>query len=140
MQASDLGYSGRQNDFRPDSSLPMGWYEVSDDSYTGSGFDRGHNCPSGDRTASDAINSLTFLMDNVIPQAANNNEQTWANLEDSTRALVEQGDEAYIIMGSYGEGGTGDDGLENTIDNGNVTVPLQYMESGGDFAKRVKRP
>ena len=36
----------------PIHTLPAGWYQVQASSYTGSGFDRGHMCPSADRTSS----------------------------------------------------------------------------------------
>ena len=118
-----LGSAPRQDDFRADASLPSGWYRVQSTDYTGSGFDRGHNCPSADRTYSITDNSATFLMTNMIPQAPTNNQQTWAKLESYCRTLVSQGNELYIIMGSYGTGGTGSNGTKNTIANGKVTVP-----------------
>ncbi len=120
---STLGSAPRQNDFRNDATLPLGWYQVGSTSYSGSGFDRGHNCPSADRTSTIEANSATFLMTNMIPQAPNNNQQTWAHLEDYARTLVNAGNEVYIIMGSYGVGGTGSTGTFNTIDNGRITVP-----------------
>ncbi|NLR62573.1 DNA/RNA non-specific endonuclease [Chitinophaga polysaccharea] len=124
IQASDLGSVSRSNDFRADTDLPAGWYQVQNSSYSGSGFDRGHNCPSGDRTATTEANSATFLMTNMMPQAPNNNQKTWANLENYTRGLVNAGNEVYVIDGSYGQGGTGSlGGVTNTIDNGHVTVP-----------------
>jgi endonuclease G len=118
-----LGSAPRQDDFRADATLPSGWYQVGSTSYSGSGFDRGHNCPSADRTSTIANNSATFLMTNMIPQAPNNNQQTWANLENYTRTLVNSGNEVYVIMGSYGIGGTGTNGTFNTINKGNITVP-----------------
>jgi endonuclease G, mitochondrial len=118
-----LGSAARQDDFRSDATLPTGWYKVGASSYSGSGFDRGHNCPSADRTSSVTDNSATFLMTNMIPQAPNNNQQTWANLENYARTLVNQGNEVYIIMGCYGTGGTGSNGSANTINGGNITVP-----------------
>lgn len=118
-----IGTATRQDDFRADTTLPAGWYQVGSTSYSGSGFDRGHNCPSADRTASVAANSETFLMTNMIPQAPVNNQQTWANLESYSRTLVSQGYELYIIMGCYGSGGTGSAGSATTINNGNITVP-----------------
>ncbi|MCW3075276.1 MAG: non-specific endonuclease [Flaviaesturariibacter sp.] len=118
-----LGSTPRQDNFSSDASLPSGWYRVGSSSYSGSGFDRGHNCPSADRTYSVADNSATFLMTNMIPQAPTNNQQTWANLENYCRTLVNQGNELYIIMGSYGTGGTGSAGTKSTIDAGRVTVP-----------------
>ncbi|MER3470120.1 MAG: DNA/RNA non-specific endonuclease [Chitinophagaceae bacterium] len=118
-----LGSTARQDDFRADATLPAGWYQVQGTSYSGSGFDRGHNCPSADRTYSVTDNSATFLMTNMIPQAPTNNQQTWAGLENYCRTLVNQGNELYIIAGSYGTGGTGTNGTFNTINNGHVTVP-----------------
>ena len=115
--------SARLNNFAGFSGLPAGWYEVQSNSYSGSGFDRGHNCPSADRTSSTDANSATFLMTNMIPQAPQNNEQTWANLENYLREQVVAGNEIYIIMGSYGSGGTGSNGSASTINNGHVNVP-----------------
>lgn len=118
-----LGSTPRQDNFSSDASLPTGWYRVGSTSYSGSGFDRGHNCPSADRTYSVADNLATFLMTNMIPQAPTNNQQTWANLENYSRTMVSQGNEVYIIMGSYGIGGTGSAGTKSTIDAGRITVP-----------------
>jgi endonuclease G len=62
-------------------------------------------------------------MTNMIPQAPQNNQQTWANLENYLREQVVAGNEIYIVMGSYGTGGTGSSGSANTITSGHVTVP-----------------
>ena len=118
-----LGNADRQDDFRVDQSLPASFYKVTPADYTNSGFDRGHNTPSADRTASIADNSATFLMSNMIPQAPTNNQKTWANLENYCRKLVSEGNELYIIMGSYGKGGTGSNGFKETLAGGKVVVP-----------------
>jgi len=115
--------SSRLNNFAGYSGIPAGWYTVQSNSYSGSGFDRGHNCPSADRTSSTNANSATFLMTNMIPQAPQNNQQTWANLENYLREQVVAGNEVYIIMGSYGSGGTGSNGTATTINGGHVNVP-----------------
>ncbi|WP_202020428.1 DNA/RNA non-specific endonuclease [Mucilaginibacter mali] len=126
MGSTSLGSTARQDDFRADTSLPSGWYEVGSTSYSGSGFDRGHNCPSADRTSTVAANQATFLMSNMMPQAPNNNQQTWANLENYERTLVNAGSELYVVAGSYGSGGTGSNGgTTTTIDNGHITVPAR---------------
>ncbi|WP_233635917.1 DNA/RNA non-specific endonuclease [Hymenobacter setariae] len=117
------GSTARQDNFSPDATLPSGWYRVTTSDYTGYGFDRGHNCPSADRTGSVADNSATFLMTNMMPQASVNNQQTWAGLENYCRTLVSAGNELYIICGSYGKGGTGVNGYATTIAGGKVTVP-----------------
>jgi endonuclease G len=143
IKSSDMGSSPRQDDFRADVTLPSGWYQPGSTSYSGSGFDRGHNCPSADRTASVAANSATFLMTNMIPQAPNNTQQTWNNLESYTRSLVTAGNEVYVIMGAYGTGGTGSNGTVNTIDNGRITVPnrvwkvIVVMANGSNDLGRV---
>jgi DNA/RNA endonuclease G (NUC1) len=126
--SSSLGSTSRENDFHADTSLPAGWYQVQANGYSGSGFDRGHNCPSADRTSSVAANSSTFLMTNMIPQAPNNNQHTWDNFENYLRSLVKQGNEVYVVMGSYGKGGTGSKTYQTTIDGGHVTVPAHIWK------------
>ncbi len=143
LDSSWIGTADRQNDFRPDPSLPAGWYQVTDSDYSGSGFDRGHHCPSGDRTNTVADNSATFFMTNMMPQAANNNQGVWADLENYCRSLVSAGNELYIYAGGVGQGGTGVNGFANTIANGHVTVPAQtwkvivVLPVGSNDAQRV---
>lgn len=138
-----LGSAPRQDNFAADNSLPVGWYRVGSSSYSGSGFDRGHNCPSADRTGSASDNAATFLMSNMMPQAPNNNQQTWASLENYCRTLVAAGNELYVICGSYGKGGTGANGTASTIDEGRVTVPAHcwkvvvVLPLGTDDVRRV---
>jgi endonuclease G len=119
-----LGTTPRQDDFRNDPSLPAGWYQVLATDYSGSGFDRGHHTPSADRTSSVADNSATFFMTNMMPQAPDNNQGPWEELESYCRTLVAQGNELYIIAGGAGVGGSGDNGgTTNTVAAGHVTVP-----------------
>ena len=139
-----LGSAPRQDDYRADTTLPAGWYQVQGTDYSGSGFDRGHHCPSADRTASVADNSATFLMTNFMPQAPDNNQGPWEGLESYSRTLANSGNELYIIMGGSGIGGTGNNGgITNTIANGNVTVPaltwkvIIVLPSGDNDVSRV---
>jgi endonuclease G len=144
VSTTDLGSVPRQDNFRPNPNLPAGWYQVSNLSYSSSGFDRGHMCPSSDRTSSIVANSSTFLMTNMIPQAPNNNQITWAGLEDYCRSLVQAGNELYIIAGVYGEGGSNNTaGLQTAIDNGRVVVPanlwkvIVVLSNGNNDLNRV---
>ncbi|MCA1568144.1 MAG: DNA/RNA non-specific endonuclease, partial [Acidobacteria bacterium] len=123
LDSTWLGSAPRQNDFRNDPSLPSGWYQVQGTDYSGSGFDRGHMTPSADRTSTIPLNSETFLMTNMVPQAPVNNQQTWNNMEQDLRSLVGAGNELYIISGGAGTGGVGNNGPANTIAGGKVTVP-----------------
>ncbi|SHM72920.1 endonuclease G [Chitinophaga jiangningensis] len=145
VSSKDLGSMSRSNDFRPDVDVPDNWYQVSQTSYIGSGFDRGHNCPSGDRTFSRAANDATFLMTNMIPQAPNHNQHLWSGLENYTRDLVKAGNEVYVIMGSYGVGGYGEKGLKKKIDRNNITVPdhiwkvIVVIPEGNNDLKRINK-
>ena len=137
-----LGSTPRQDNFAAFLGLPTGYYQVQSNSYSGSGFDRGHNCPSADRTSSVEANSATFLMTNMIPQAPQNNQRTWADVETLLRAEINKGYEVYIIMGSYGKGGIGSNGFAETINNGKVTVPKRVWKiaiilpkGNGDLAR-----
>src|SRR5690348_10659237 len=62
LTSSDLGNSGRSEAFAADTSLPPLFYQVKSNDYSGSGYDRGHLCPSADRTVSLETNTLVFLM------------------------------------------------------------------------------
>jgi len=142
LDATSTGTTGRLDNFANFTGLPAGFYQVLSNSYSGSGFDRGHNCPSGDRTSSTEANSSTFLMTNMIPQAPNNNQKAWATLESYLRAEVQKGNEVYVIMGSYGKGGSGTNGFAETINLGKVVVPNRVwkvaiiMPNGnGDLAR-----
>ncbi|WP_295673747.1 DNA/RNA non-specific endonuclease [uncultured Mucilaginibacter sp.] len=128
IAAKDLGSTDRLNDFRPDTNLPAGWYEADNTGYKRSGFDKGHNCPSGDRTSSPDANSATFLMDNIIPQAPKNNEHVWEHLESYCRNKVKTGNEVYVIMGNYGSGGMGRNGYKTTIADGRINVPAHIWK------------
>jgi endonuclease G, mitochondrial len=128
LDKSYLGSIPRQDDFRADPTLPEGWDRVQATDYSGSGFDRGHNIPSADRTKTVTDNSATFLMTNIIPQAPLNNQETWVGLESYCRTLVNAGNELYIIMGNYGVGGSGSAGAKNTIAGGKVTVPSRIWK------------
>jgi endonuclease G len=141
--SKDIGTTDRLNNFRPDETLPNGWYEADNSSYKRSGFDKGHNCPSGDRTSTTDANSATFLMDNIIPQAPYNNQHTWEHLESYCRTKLKRGNEVYIIMGSYGSGGTGRNGFATSIDKGRINVPAHIwkvaviLPEGDDDLRRI---
>lgn len=124
LSSAWYGNVPRPTYFNTDVTLPTGWYRVSTSDYTNSGFDRGHLCPASDRDSTLAEEKNTFIMTNIMPQSAYNNQQTWKFLEMYCRTLTDAGNEVYIIAGPYGSGGTGDlGGVTTTIANGLVTVP-----------------
>ena len=137
LDTSWLGDADRQNDFRPDPALPAAWYHVQDSDYSGSGYNRGHMCPSGDRTNSIENNSATFLMTNFVPQTTENNQGPWEEFETYCRTLAGQGNELYIIDGPQGNIGT--------IAGGKIAVPdvtwkvVLILPNGSDDLNRVTK-
>jgi endonuclease G len=111
-----LGSASRQDDYRPDTTLPSGMPQAALADYSGSGWDRGHMCPSADRTRTTAANSQTFLLSNMLPQATNNNGGPWARLETYSRTLAQSGKQVYVVAGGVFVG------TNETIGNG-VSVP-----------------
>ena len=112
---SDLGKLSRSDDFREDESLPKKCYQVDENDYRNSGYDRGHLMPSGDRTKSKSANSSSFLMVNMIPQHPSNNRQIWRALEIYSRELVDQGFTLHSFAGGNGQ--------IKTINKGKISVP-----------------
>jgi endonuclease G len=124
------GSATRCDCFATDTQLPSTFYRASATSFSGSGFDRGHMCPSEDRDGSSADNAATFLMSNMIPQAPNNNQITWNAFEGYCRTLLNQGNELYIISGGYGNGGTGSNGgVTTTLASGAIAVPSNVWKA-----------
>lgn len=142
LQSEDFGFAERTSSFRSDV-LPDGFYRVPTSAYTNSGFDRGHNCPSADRTLSQEANASTFLMTNIIPQAPSLNRVVWAGLEEHIRQELGNSSEAYIIMGNFSTGGVGSQGRKENLDNSRVVVPAHIwkvvvmMPKGSNDLKRL---
>ncbi|MCC0175793.1 DNA/RNA non-specific endonuclease [Waterburya agarophytonicola K14] len=99
LNRSWLGVIKRSDDFRPDPDLPEKCYASKPNDYRGSGYDRGHLVPSGDRSRRQEDNSATFFMSNIIPQAPSNNREVWREFEEYCRDLVFEGKELYIVAG-----------------------------------------
>lgn len=87
------GYSGnysRVSDFKFDPAIPKDAYWAEFKSFPG--FDRGHICPSGDRTFAQDANAQTFYMTNMQPQYHafngyddNGHEGLWLRMENKLR-------------------------------------------------------
>jgi len=116
LTAGDVGSSGRSDSFFADTNLPSGFYIVQPTDYSGSGFDRGHLCPSADRTDNTTDNDLVFYMSNIMPQAADNNQGVWESFEGYCRTLTLDGSELLITCGPGGFDGS-------RFGNGTVAIP-----------------
>jgi endonuclease G, mitochondrial len=143
LDASWSGSASRLDNFIPDPLVPAQWYHVSTTDYTNTGFNRGHMCPSEDRTKTQADNDSVFFMTNMIPQSGTLNSGQWSSLEGYCRTLSQSGDKLYIYSGPYGEGGTGDYGYMTSFPNNKVTVPakvwkvIMVLPAGTDDLSRV---
>jgi len=113
LNKSWLGSADRQNNFRPDPSIPAGWFKATPTWYAGSGYDLGHVVPSADRTKTVEDNSSTFLMTNMMPQTPDNKR--------NTGELVSQGKELFIIAGPFGS--------QKQPLKGKVVIPASTPES-----------
>ena len=117
LNAAWLGAVARQNDFRPDDTFPDEIPQAQLSDYAGSGWDRGHLCPSGDRTATIDDNRSTFYLTNMVPQADSANGGPWAQLESYLRHLAATGKELSVVAGGVFGGET------KTIGAGAVAIP-----------------
>ncbi len=136
LDSTWIGTAPRQDDFRPDTTLPSGWYQVLDSDYSGSGYDRGHMRPSGDTTRSIPDNSSTFLMTNMVPQLAANNQGPWEDFESYCRTVVAGGNEIYIMSGVSGSLGLTASGITIPQFTWKVAVVLP---NGNNDLQRVNK-
>jgi endonuclease G len=100
-QLDGLYFAGgtRTRTWRSDQQLPAGTPQAMDKDYTNSGFDRGHMCPSGDRTRMELANKVTFTLTNALPQVHNVNGGPWQDLEEYLHGLAIDGHEMYVVAG-----------------------------------------
>lgn len=111
-----LGNFKRLNNFDFDPDVPKEYQARLDkrgyQSKDGIRYDRGHQLPSGDRTAGRKLNDATFYATNMTPQASYLNQQIWQRLEGQIRTwqagLVTNGvgkDTLYVVTGAGMEDG-----------------------------------
>ena len=114
----------RLDTFRCDVRLPDMFHAELDD-YRGMGYDRGHMVSSADRRGSEILNSETFLLSNMSPQAADLNRRHWRLLEEAVRTLAESYVEVYVICGPLFLPGKS----FRTIGEKMIAVPHAYYKS-----------
>jgi DNA/RNA endonuclease G (NUC1) len=105
LTAGDIGTNSRST-FITDTNLPPNFTRYSTGIYNNAGWDRGHLCPSKDRTDTSTNNDLVFFMSNVLPQNALNNSGVWLQFENYCRDLVQSTNnyELLLICGGSGYG------------------------------------
>jgi DNA/RNA endonuclease G (NUC1) len=118
LTAQDVGSAPRSSTYYTDTNLPPNFYRVTTTDYNGVGnldFNRGHLCPSEDRTDTTNDNKLVFFMSNIMPQSGPNNQGVWDNFEIYCRSLLAS-NELLIVCGPGGFG-------TNTIPSGEAFIP-----------------
>ncbi|MBK8475935.1 MAG: immunoglobulin domain-containing protein [Opitutaceae bacterium] len=117
LSGIDFGNVSRTNKWAADPGLPGTFTAVSTSTYDGGAvYDRGHMCPSADRTGSLTDNWTVFYMSNILPQASRNNQGLWNTFEGYCRTLASAGNEVLILCGPYSFGGT-------TVGPSNTAIP-----------------
>lgn len=88
----------RSDEFAPDPQVEAR-SRVTTDDYRGSGYDRGHMCPSADMKWNPAAQRECFYMSNMCPQLHVLNAGGWEKLESACRRWAEQEGSVYIVCG-----------------------------------------
>jgi endonuclease G len=98
ITAKDIAGGAERGGFAPDPLLERGdRAELAD--YRGTGWDRGHQAPAGNHSASQKRMDETFFLSNMCPQQPAFNRQFWRGLEMLTRTWVNERGEAYEVTG-----------------------------------------
>lgn len=108
-----------------DSSINDAWQaDLAKGSYVGD-YDRGHQIPSADRTASIEMNQQTFYCSNSTPQVSGLNQGEWEELEKKVREWV-CSDTLYVVTGAYW---SADNNRTTTDKSGNsCPIPDHYFK------------
>lgn len=113
MHKGYTGKAGYYGTFTEDPDLPSyARFANTNAMYTGSGFTRGHICPSADRQYSRTANIQTFYYTNMQPQyynfnAGKNYTGVWVKMENRVRAWTGQlgtNDTMYVCKGGTIDG------------------------------------
>jgi endonuclease G len=109
LNATQFSGVPRCDCFSADQTLPTAVYHVVDFDYRNGGYDRGHMVQSESRTTTDQENASTFLLTNILPQGAENNQGPWSKFENYLNDLARgtaadpSRHEIYVIAGGrYG--------------------------------------
>lgn len=100
--------------------------------YKGSGYDRGHLCPAGDRRFSEYAYNETFYTSNITPQKNEFNAGIWNRLEQQVRRWCKRYGTLYVITGGVLDNNLPEIGMED------VAVPEAFFKivlrkTGNDY-------
>ena len=97
-RAETRGNGQRSREFFPDPKLDIR-YQVTDDDYRGSHYDRGHMCPAGDNKWDGHAMTECFYLSNMCPQNHEFNSNSWESLESACRRWARKEGSIYIVCG-----------------------------------------
>lgn len=103
-----------------------------------SGYARGHQVPSGDRTQCDEANIQTFYFTNITAQNSEFNGSIWMNLENSVREWAGGCDTLYVVTGALARKTAGEEityfkdneGKDVAVPKAYYKVLLRYRKNG----------
>ncbi|PCJ98796.1 MAG: endonuclease [Flavobacteriaceae bacterium] len=90
--------------------------------YKGSGYDRGHLCPAGDRRFSEYAYNETFYTSNISPQDNDFNAGVWNRLEKQVRYWTKKYGTLHVVTGGVLEKGL------KTIGDEDVAIPNYFYK------------
>lgn len=123
------------NDQQPE--IPQSLQQYVIDSY-GTGYARGHQCPSADRYSTIATNEMTFYATNMMPQNSKFNSGVWGTLENKVRASIVR-DTLYVVTGTwFGDSQTMTDRKGNRIGVPTDCWKVLLRTKKGNTGKRVQ--
>ncbi len=115
--------ASRRDRFVPDPQVEaLGYDAVRTSEYRGCGYDRGHLCPSADRTRSQSENDCTFVMSNISPQSPALNRGVWKSLEEEVRRWAVRYDTVCVVAGGILRPGL------DTLDGG-IGIPEYFYKT-----------
>jgi len=117
--------------FAEDHDVPRP--RATDSDYYGSGYDRGHLCPSGDNKWSRKAQTQSFLFTNVCPQNHDLNKGDWNDLEIQCRYWAKRWGELFIVAGPVFY-----NGARNTIGKNKVAVPDAFFKVVLNDSRKAK--
>ncbi|WP_420604021.1 DNA/RNA non-specific endonuclease [Flagellimonas sp.] len=97
--------------------------------YKGSGYDRGHLCPAGDRRFSKYAYNETFYTSNISPQDRDFNAGVWNRLEQQVRYWCKKYGDLMIVTGGVLKNGLEEIGEED-VDVPNTFYKLVFRKNG----------
>lgn len=104
----------------------------------GTGYARGHQCPSADRYSTIATNEMTFYATNMMPQNSRFNSGVWGTLESKVRENMVK-DTLYVVTGTFfGNSETTTDRKGNVIGVPSNCWKVLLRTRKGNSGKRIQ--